>query len=72
MESLLRRDEVLRRTGLSRSALFALISTGKFPAPIPLASSRAKAWVESEVTRWVLDQIKAARGVQPDTPVTME
>jgi prophage regulatory protein len=50
--SLLRRPEVSRRTGLSRTTIYRLVRAGEFPAPRQI-SLRAVAWVESEVDAWV-------------------
>lgn len=61
-EALLRRAEVEKRTGLSRSHLFELIRRGDFPAPIPLAG-RSRAWVESDVQGWIDARITAGRKV---------
>ena len=55
---LLRRPEVQRRTGLSRSPLYARIKAGTFPAPVKLGS-HAVAWVESEVEAWIAAHIAA-------------
>ncbi|WP_440995662.1 helix-turn-helix transcriptional regulator [Arhodomonas sp. SL1] len=52
---MLRRREVEQITGLSRSSLYALIATGRFPPPYRL-SARAVAWRLSEVTEWI-DQL---------------
>ena len=49
--TLLRCEEVLRRIGLRRTALYALIKAGKFPAPVKLGG--ASAWVDIEITRWI-------------------
>ncbi|WP_293394688.1 AlpA family transcriptional regulator [Nevskia sp.] len=59
-QSLLRRDQVELRTGLSRSSLYALVQSGEFPAPIEL-NGRSRAWIESEVDTWIAGKIEAAR-----------
>ena len=60
---LLRRDAVLARTGLSKSQLYALIAKGIFPSGIPLIpGGRAKGWIEAEVSAFIADRIKDARG----------
>lgn len=48
----LRRREVEQLTGLSRSALYDLMSKGAFPRPIKL-TSKAVAWPESVVSEWL-------------------
>jgi len=60
-EKFLRLDQVRERTGLCRSAVYGLEG---FPRPVKLGTSRAVAWVASEVDTWVDAQI-AARHTQP-------
>lgn len=59
-ERLMRRPDVLRDTGLSRSSLYRKIAANEFPPPIKL-SEKSVAWVESEVTAWIARQIAASR-----------
>ncbi|MCX7061778.1 MAG: AlpA family phage regulatory protein [Gammaproteobacteria bacterium] len=59
-EALLRRHDVEKRTGISRSQLFELIRRGEFPKPIPLVG-RTRAWVESDISAWIASRIEAAR-----------
>jgi prophage regulatory protein len=47
-----RPPEVLARTGLKRSTLYALIKQGDFPKPIKL-SARAIGFLSSEVDDWI-------------------
>jgi len=49
---LCRKAEVVERTGLSASSVYALASKGRFPRPVKLGE-RSAAWVESEVTAWI-------------------
>ena len=58
--TILRRKQVEDVIGLKRSALYALISAGKFPKPI-LLSSRAVGWLSHEVHDWVKSRIDASR-----------
>lgn len=59
---LIRLREVLAKTGLSRSAVYAAIQAGTFPAPIPiLPGGRSTAWPEHEVDTWLRERIAAAR-----------
>lgn len=60
MTRLLRLSEVMHRTGLRRSTLYALVASGEFPKPIKLAE-RASAWVETEVETWIQDKITSQR-----------
>jgi prophage regulatory protein len=57
-DSLLRLAEVSRRVGLKKTALYAAIDRGDFPAPVKIGPSSR--WVEAEVQAWI-DQLKAAR-----------
>ena len=59
--ALLRRPEVERRTGLSRSAVYAAIKSGDFPKPVQLGPMSV-AWVEHEVSDWINRKIAASRG----------
>ena len=49
---ILRRPEVERRTGLSRSTLYAMMAEGVFPKPVRLGK-RAVGWRESDVLAWL-------------------
>ncbi|NIJ15619.1 AlpA family phage regulatory protein [Sphingobium vermicomposti] len=51
-ERLLRIDEVMRRTSLSRTHLYALIKRGEFPAQRKMGYKCSR-WVESEIDAWV-------------------
>lgn len=66
---ILRRDKVERRTGLSRSAIYAKLKENPnrpndydptFPKPIRLGS-QAVGWVESEIEEWLTAQIAKSR-----------
>ena len=49
---IIRRDEVLEMTGLSKTALYNLIDKGEFPRQVRLGS-RAVGWYEDEVQEWI-------------------
>ncbi|ATI81438.1 helix-turn-helix transcriptional regulator [Sphingobium yanoikuyae] len=51
-ERLLKIDEVMRRTSLSRTHLYALIKRGDFPAQRKMGYKCSR-WVESEIDAWV-------------------
>lgn len=53
---LLRRSEVEKMTGLSRSAIYAKMATNSFPKPVPLGGNSV-AWVEAEVCGWIQSRI---------------
>ncbi len=50
--SILRRKEVEKRTGLSRSTIYLRIQNGGFPKPINLGP-RAVGWIKSEIDEWL-------------------
>jgi prophage regulatory protein len=56
----LRLPEVLRRTGLSRTALYEQIKNKAFPKPIRIAK-RSVAWTDEDVNRWCNDRIALSR-----------
>jgi prophage regulatory protein len=55
-ESLLRLPEVLKRTGMSRSGVYAAMMAGTFPRALKRASTPL--WVASEIDAWVAKQIE--------------
>lgn len=59
-ETLLRRKDVQARTGLSRSAIYALMSEGKFPKQISL-TNRTVVWTSSSIDKWIAERIAAAK-----------
>jgi prophage regulatory protein len=54
----LKRRAVEVKTGLTRSALYDLISKGLFPRPIRLGL-RSVGWIESEVDEWIAARMDA-------------
>lgn len=48
--------EVTYLTGLPRASVYAEMKRG-FPLPVPRGGSRAVAWVETEVQKWIDGQI---------------
>jgi len=50
--AVLRRREVIRRTGLSNSALYVRIKAGEFPKSFSLGGNLA-GWLESDVDAWI-------------------
>jgi|APSaa5957512576_1039674.scaffolds.fasta_scaffold18638_3 prophage regulatory protein len=61
--TILRLPAVLKRTGLSRSTVYLLISKDKFPESISLGD-RAVGWIESEIDQWLEERISASRSDQ--------
>jgi prophage regulatory protein len=58
---LLRLPQVKTITGLSKSSIYTRISEGTFPKQIPLGP-RLVVWVESDIQKWITEQVAAARG----------
>ncbi len=56
---ILRRPEVELRTGLSRSAIYALMAKQQFPAAIPL-TAKAVGWLESSIEAWIAERVSMA------------
>jgi len=61
-QRILRCRQVLSRTGLSRSSLYALIGRGEFPSAVRL-SQRSVGWLEQDVAQWIEARSRVARGV---------
>jgi len=55
-----RLPEVINRTGLSRSAVYDLISKDEFPSQINLGP-RSVGWVENEISDWIDARIEESR-----------
>jgi prophage regulatory protein len=62
-DTLLRLPDVLRRTGLRRSTMYALAKRNEFPGPIKI-STRTSAWVADEVEAWIRARISSRRGAE--------
>lgn len=60
-KKLSRLKEVMARTGLSRSSIYAHIKNGQFPNSI-LLGERSVAWVDDEISDWIESKISASRG----------
>jgi len=56
----IRLKQVLSRTGMSRSTLYAYVREGRFPPPVSI-SARCVAWVEGEIDRWISERIAEHR-----------
>jgi prophage regulatory protein len=57
-ERLIRIQEVIKITGLSRSYVYSLSNEGLFPRSVPLVpGGKARAWVLSEVEAWLNHRI---------------
>ena len=58
--AMLRRKQVERITGLSRSSIYCMMEKNEFPRPIKL-SERSVAWVYDEIQAWLNDKITSSR-----------
>jgi prophage regulatory protein len=56
VQTILRRSEVERATGLPRSTIYEMMDNGKFPKPVPLGA-RSVGWIEAEIIAWQKDRI---------------
>ncbi len=56
--------EVMRRTKLSRSTIYALKAAGLFPQPVRV-STHAVRWVAAEVDDWIATRPRAAGTRRP-------
>ncbi|MBL6930570.1 MAG: AlpA family phage regulatory protein [Rhodospirillales bacterium] len=54
---LLKINDVIELSGLSRSSVYALAQQNKFPKPLK-QSERSSAWVEDEIKEWIAERIK--------------
>lgn len=59
-DPILRLPAVEYTTGIKKSAIYAMIKEGEFPAPIRLGK-RSSGWLLSEINQWKLDRIAASR-----------
>jgi len=58
--SILRRREVLRRTGLSSTTQWRLEGAGEFPERIRLTEAGSVGWYEDEIDGWIVERIRCA------------
>ena len=57
-ETILRRPDVEKRCGLSRSTIYQLMTEDRFPRPVRLGK-RAVGWRESDIAKW-LDELSSS------------
>lgn len=53
---ILRKPEVINKTGLSSTTIWRLEKQGKFPKSIVL-SPNARGWLEEEINKWIDERI---------------
>ncbi len=59
---LLRLPELKTRCGLGRSTIYQRIKEGSFPPAISLGA-RTVAWLETDIDRWIADQIQSSQAL---------
>ena len=65
-ERFLRLNDVLRRTGLSRSYIYKSVDDGSFPSPRKVGAT-ATVWLESEKNQW-MQSVAGAKGFSECAP----
>lgn len=70
-DRILRISEVVKMTGIPKSAMYARIKEGSFPKQISLGS-RAAGWLESDILDWIeaRDNGPVSRDTDPAGPIT--
>ena len=61
--SILRRREVERRTGLSRSEIYRRLAAGKFPKQVRIGP-RAVGWLESAIQQYLAELVAESRSAR--------
>ena len=64
MDRVLRLDEVKRITGLSRTTIWAMERTGRFPKHVQL-TGKSIGWLESQIGGW-MEALAAPPQPEPD------
>ena len=64
LDRILRRQEVLRTCGISRSSLYEMIGEGTFPVPVRIAK-RSVGWRESDIREWMESRPLASETDRP-------
>ena len=59
-QRLLRLRDVIARTGLKKSSIYSYMRAGLFPAHVRVGRLLS-AWVESDVDKWIEEQIARGR-----------
>ena len=54
-ETILRLSDVCARTGLGKTSIYRLISSGDFPTQVQITPG-ARGWFASEVTAWIMSR----------------
>lgn len=62
MKRIIRLPEVVKKTGLSRSSIYAYMNEGRFPKSFDLGE-RSKGWLENSIDQWIDSKIKDNGGL---------
>ncbi|OOS00406.1 hypothetical protein B0186_06065 [Canicola haemoglobinophilus] len=68
---LIKLNQVMLKTTLSKSTIYRLIKTADFPKPKKL-SLRAVAWLESEIDEWIKERSSACKSVSAHSISTLQ
>jgi prophage regulatory protein len=60
-QQIIKRPDVEKLTGLSRSSIYRLAANGEFPHPVKIGP-RAVGWINSEIESWINHRIAARDG----------
>jgi prophage regulatory protein len=60
MKKFIKLASVISMTGLSKSSIYAMMKKGEFPKSVTIGS-RAVAWVEAEIQKWIEEKISFSR-----------
>jgi len=69
VQTILRRADVERATGLPRSTIYEMMTTGRFPKPVRLGS-RSVGWIETEILAWQKSRIAERDAQAPQIAIT--
>ncbi|MEM5455822.1 AlpA family transcriptional regulator [Paraburkholderia phytofirmans] len=67
MDQVMRMKDVVKKIGLCRATIYAMISRGEFPRPIRIGE-RATGWRESELEAWLSNRTSARERSAPALP----
>lgn len=68
---LIKLNQVMVKTTLSKSTIYRLVKTADFPKPKKL-SLRAVAWLESEVDEWIEERSRSCKSISAYSISTLQ
>lgn len=60
--------EAVKRTGLGRSTIYAMLKRQEFPRPVRIGRLTRIGFVEAEVETWIAEQVQASRSDDATAP----